>query len=241
MRELVSKMAGAGVEVRLEEDEHAPRPRGVPSSRQGGRDLAGVVAIVVVDGDPARFPAPLEPAPHARELGQDALGVVALDSCELKRGQRRRGVASVVLAGKRELEVDRLQLVPPDGFRRQGKPPVEELPYLVLRREGRMVVEVDVGEDRDPRAQQLEGAVRLVALCHEPTLSGAGVPVQLRDLAADQERGVEPEPVEHEGDHPRGRRLAVGAGNHDRGAHRDELREQLPAPERLGVARARDF
>ena len=55
----------------------------------------------------------------------------------------------------------------------------------------------------------------------------AGVPAELRHDAADDPRGVGAELAEHERDHGRGRRLAVGASDHDRPPERDELGEEL--------------
>ena len=54
-----------------------------------------------------------------------------------------------------------------------------------------MVIQVDVGDHRDLRAQELERAVRFVALGDEPALARARIPAELRDLAADQERRIE--------------------------------------------------
>src|SRR5438132_3219057 len=91
------------------------------------------------------------------------------------------------------------------------------------------MIEVDVEDDRDLRPQRRDRSIRLVALHDEPAVAGTGVAAELRDLAADRERGIAPEPVEHERDHPARRRLAVRACDDDRVAQRDELRKELCA------------
>ena len=90
-----------------------------------------------------------------------------------------------------------------------------------------MMVEVDVEDDRDLRSQRLETPVGLVSLGHEPPLPGAGIRPELGNLAPDDPRGIAPGLAQRVGDHRRGRRLAVGAGDDDRRAQRDELREEL--------------
>ena len=92
-----------------------------------------------------------------------------------------------------------------------------------------MVVELDVRDDRDVGGQLEHGPVRLVALDDEPAGAGAGVAAELRDLAADEERGVVAEGVEAVGDHRRRRRLPVRAGDDDRAPERDELGQELGA------------
>ena len=73
-------------------------------------------------------------------------------------------------------------------------------------------------------------------------LAGRRVAPELRDLAADQIGGIEPELREDEGDHPRRRRLPVRAGDDDRAPERDELGEELRArpPLHLLGVRGRD-
>ena len=83
------------------------------------------------------------------------------------------------------------------------------------------------------------GPVRLVALDDEPPLPRAGVAAELRDLAADEPRRVEAELGEDERDHRRRRRLAVGAGDDDRAAQRDELGEELRSCPAAAAARVR--
>jgi hypothetical protein len=84
-----------------------------------------------------------------------------------------------------------------------------------------VVVEVDVEKHGDLRAQSADRAIRLVPLDDEPTGAGPCVTAELRHVSADEECGVEAEPVEAEGDHRRGRRLPVRAGDDDRAPLRD--------------------
>ncbi len=94
-----------------------------------------------------------------------------------------------------------------------------------------MVVELDVRQDRDLGAEELDRAVRLVALDHEPARARPGVPAELGHDAPDDPGRVGAELAEHEGDHRRGRRLAVGAPDDDRPPKRHELGEELgPRP-----------
>ena len=96
-----------------------------------------------------------------------------------------------------------------------------------------MMVEVDVEEHRDLRPHRGDRTIGLVALDDEPALARARVSTQLWNVPADEERRIEPESVEAERDHRTRRRLAVRAGDDDRAAERDELREQIgPRPAR---------
>ena len=109
------------------------------------------------------------------------------------------------------------------------EPVLEEGSDLGARAEGRVMVEVDVEEDRDLGPERGDRAVGLVAFDDEPARAGARVAAELRDLAADEEGRVETEPVETERDHSARRRLAVRAGDDDRAAERHELGEQIGA------------
>ena len=75
--------------------------------------------------------------------------------------------------------------------------------------------------------ERADRAVGLVALDHEPTVADAGVAAELRHDSADDPRRVSARLLEHECDHRRGRRLAVGAADDDRRLRRDELREEV--------------
>jgi hypothetical protein len=90
-----------------------------------------------------------------------------------------------------------------------------------------VVVEVDVGEHRDLRPQQLERTIGLVAFRHEPSLPRPCVAAELRDLPSDEKGRIETKPVQNEGNHRRRRGLAVGARDDDRASQLHELREEL--------------
>ena len=103
----------------------------------------------------------------------------------------------------------------------------KELLHLRTGAELGVVVEVDVRHHRHLRAQRKDRPVRLVSLDHEPPLPRAGVRAELGHLAADDPARVTAGRAQRERDHGRGRRLAVRAGDDDRPARSDELREQL--------------
>ena len=198
-----------------------------------------MVRVAVEHGDAARLALPLEPSARAAELDDHASASARGDAGELERRERGGGVAAVVLAGHSELELHRLELLGAHDVRHLAQPLLEERLHLGARAERRVVVEVDVEEHGDLRPERGDRAVRLVALDDEPALARARVAAELRDLAADQERRVEPEPVEAERDHRARRRLAVRAGDDDRAAQRDELGEQVGARPALDAARER--
>jgi hypothetical protein len=216
------------VQVRLEEHEHAALAE-LAHRRNRRGDLGRMMRVVVVDEHAARLAAKLEPAPGAAKLGKRRRRFGARDARELERGQRRRGVQAVVLAADRKLEVDGLELLAPDDVRHLFRPLVEQPLDVGARRKLRVMVEVDVQDDRDLRAQGRDRPVRLVAFDDEPARASTGVPAELRNLAADRERRIATEPLERERDHPAGRRLAVRARDDDRVAKRDELGEELRA------------
>ena len=85
-----------------------------------------------------------------------------------------------------------------------------------------------------------EGAVVLVALDHE--VAAARQPVAAPEVdrhAADQERRVEPGPVQQEGEQARGRGLAVRARDHQRRPRPQELLGQERRQAREALARGR--
>ena len=223
-RELTDEVTSARVEVRLEEDEHAAA---VANRVDRGRDLGGMVRVVVEHRHAADLPVRLEAAAGAGELRQMGTRFFGRDAGQLERRERGGGIAPVVLARHGELEVDERKLVRPHDLGDFRQPSLEELLDLGARRELGVMVEVDVRDDGDLRPQVLDRPIRLVALDDQPARPRARVAAELRDLAADQERRVAAEPIEDEGDHPGRRRLAVGAGDDDRVLERHELREKL--------------
>jgi hypothetical protein len=78
------------------------------------------------------------------------------------------------------------------------------------------VVIFDVGDDGDFGVEAEKGAVAFVGFGDEPFAAAEfGVAVEVVDVAADDDGGVEAGFFEHEGDHGGGGGLAVGAGNGD--------------------------
>ena len=132
-----------------------------------------------------------------------------------------------MLTRHRELERDRLELVPAHDLRRTGEPVLESSRTSASEAKVAWWSSSTFVSTAICGRSELQRPVRLVALGDEPALPRARVPAELRDLAADQEGRVEPEPVEHERDHRRGRRLAVCARDDDRGPQFDELGQQL--------------
>ena len=90
-----------------------------------------------------------------------------------------------MLAGHGAARLGRLQLVGADDVRHLGEPALEQLLHLGARRELRVMVELDVRDDRDLRTQQLDRPVGLVTLDDEPAFAGARVSAQLGNLSAD--------------------------------------------------------
>ena len=188
-----------------------------------------MVAVVVVEPDAVHLRGEVEAAVRAGELGEHALRVGARDVHRLEGGERARGVQAVVLARHGQLEVHGLEISTPDHGLDPARPGLEGVRELGVRAEGRVVVELDVRHDRDRRGKCEDASVRLVSLDDEPAAPGPGVAAELRDLTADEERRVAAEPVEDEGDHRGGRRLAMRAGDDDGVGEADELGEELGA------------
>ncbi len=227
--ELAGEVARPGGKVRLEEDEH---PLRAELARGGDRrgELGRVVRVVVVDPNASGLARELEPARRAAEAAERLGGLGPRDTGELERGERGGGVDPVVGARDGQRELHRLELPAAHDVRHLRRPAAEQLLDLGLGREGRVVVELDVGDDGDLRPELLDRAVGLVALDDEPALPGPRVAAELRQLRAQEHRRVATGLGERERDHPGRRRLPVRAGDHDRRAQRDELREQLRAP-----------
>src|SRR3954454_4163643 len=190
-----------------------------------------MVRGVVEDFNAGGGSAMLEAAPRAPELRQYRRELVAWDTRELECGNSAGGVLPVVGTCERQRPVVRLQLVAAHGFGDLRKPLGEKLLHLGPRRERGVVVEVDVRHDRDSRTQRGDRPVGLVAFDDEPACARPGIAPELWNVRADEPRGIATEPRKTEGDHPRGRRLAMCARDDDRFAQRDELGKQLrPAP-----------
>ena len=144
-----------------------------------------------------------------------------------------------MLARERELERDGVELPAANGVRRFGEKRLEKLPHLGGRRKRRVVVELDVGDDRDLRPEPLDGAIGLVSLDDEPAFPRAGVAAELRHLAADEPGRIVTELTQRKRDHRRRGRLAVRAGDDDRPAQRDELVEEIGARTSFDLRRVR--
>src|SRR4051812_20521648 len=100
-----------------------------------------MVRVAVEHRDPRRISPPLEPAPNAGELDDHALGLGTLDTGELERRDRGRGIPAVVLTRHRELELDRIELLRAHDVRHGSEPTLEEVYDLGARAERRVVIE----------------------------------------------------------------------------------------------------
>src|SRR3954449_8729098 len=199
--------------MRLEEHEDTTlRAR----SRQRRSYLGRMVRVVVEDFHAGGRSPMLESAPGAGELREYGRDLLARDTRELECGNRGGGVLPVVGTCERQRSVVRLELLPAHDFRDLREPLRKKLLHLGLRRERRVVVEVDVREAGGSRAQRRDRPVGLVAFDDEPAGAGPGIAAELWNVRADQPRGIPTEPRETEGDHPRGRRLTVRPRDDDR-------------------------
>src|SRR5205807_3259774 len=122
-------------------------------------------------GDASTLADRLEAAPRPPELGEVRRGFGARKAGQLERRERGGGVATVVLARNPELDLGGFELVAAYGLSRPRQPTLEQLLDLGARAERRVVVEVDVRDDGDPRLEQLERAVRLVTFGDQPPLA----------------------------------------------------------------------
>ncbi len=102
-----------------------------------------------------------------------------------------------------------------------------------------MVIELDVRHGGDLRTQVEDGAIRLVAFDDEPALPHTRVPAELRHDPADDPRRIVAELTEGVRDHGGRRRLPVRAADHDRGAQRDDLGEEVRARSAFDPSRVR--
>lgn len=126
---------------------------------------------------------------------------------------------------------------------------LEGLVDLVHRRVVRVVVQLDVEDDRDPRGVLLEAPVALVGLRDEEVaLAVRGVGAGALQVAADRVRRVEAQAGQGDREHRGGGGLAVRAGDGDRAqaVHQGGQRVgtvhhrhgQLRRADQLGVVRA---
>ena len=165
--ELRVQLTRALDDVRLVDgDDPAARHRA--SCRERHLELGRVVTVVVVHGDATSRADELESPVDAGEPRDRSLGLPARHSRELERGECGGRVLAIVLAGDRELEGHRLELPAANDVRDTGEPLIEERREVGLRRVGRVVVELDVGDDGDLRRQGADRPVGFVALDDEP-------------------------------------------------------------------------
>ena len=259
--------------MRLEDGDQAPRlracapPRAWRAPRSGGgrsrrrpprrsrvcpwgskRRPAPVNVASAGAASPARTPA----ARRRRERGQRVEHVVPPGHLRARPSHAVDGEAARVASA-------RMPSPGPSAVRALGPGPttVSAAPAGELARTppparrasvGGVVVELDVRHHRHLRLQLQERAVGLVGLDHAPTPprpSAAFVPAA-RSSPPIRKAGSRPALEQREGDHRRGRRLAVGAGHGDRLASARESspsrsprwRTGAPAPARrreLGV------
>ena len=203
--------------MRLEQHE---QPATVAHRGERRGDLGRMVRVVVEDFDAPGLAAAFQAPSRAGELGKYRLGLAAPHSGQLECGYGASGIATVVFAGDSERPIVWRQMISPhDALRRNRCEPVfKELLDLRTRRERRVVIEIDVRNDGDVRAQQGDGAIRFVALDDKPAFAGACVAAKLRNVAADEPGRITAERVKAKRDHRRRCGFAVRTGNHDRRA-----------------------
>ncbi len=189
-------------------------------------DHGGEVGGAVVSPSDRRRPAPAAAASPAARPYQTRLGL---------------GLAGQKV-GSRAARRDQ-----PAAGRQQRDEPAEDVADVGETAVVGVVVELDVGDDRELGAQEQQAAVALVGFGDEPlAVADAGVGADVVQVAADDERRP-PVAAQHDvGDHRRGGRLAVRAGHghapargHDAGQHLGALQHGKPAAARLlqlGVA-----
>ena len=112
--------------MRLEEREHAAVGR-VARGGQVGGDLGRMVRVRVDDDDTARLAATLEAAAGAGELSEHRRSLLGRHACERERGESRRGIPAVVLAGDCKLELGWLELPAAHGLGCAREEGIEEL------------------------------------------------------------------------------------------------------------------
>ena len=125
VRKLAGEMPGAGVEMRLEQDEQAA-VLSVTQRVQCRGDLGRMMSVVVVDGHASCIAAMFEPPRCATELCEYACGLLTAHTSELECRERGRRVAAVVLTGDRQWPLVRGELLSAHHRRDVREPAVEE-------------------------------------------------------------------------------------------------------------------
>ena len=195
--ELVREVPRPRVEVRLEEDEHAAAAAARAPRRARRRPSPGCARSRRRRARRRRRE--LEAAAGAANSRSAGSAARAVDAGELERGERGGRVAPVVLARQLRARTSTgSSSAPRTTFGTCGEPARRRAPATsASERERRVVVEVDVRARPRSRGRSDE----IVRSDSSPSTTSQPspaprVPAELRHLAADQERRVEPEPVE---------------------------------------------
>ena len=151
--ELVRQVQRPRVEMGLKEDDHAAFARRGAGRRKRRRNLRRMMRVIVDDPDPALLADRLEPATGASKVRERRRGGLRIDTRGGERGERAGGVRAIVLAEHSQIEITgRVDLVAENDNRivgQRAEPSCVQLLHLGLRRERRVVVELDVRDDRD--------------------------------------------------------------------------------------------
>ena len=192
---------------------------------QRGGDLRRVVPVVVEDPDAASLAHELEAPVDAGEPGESAfcLRPGRLRRARAPRARRRHsgGCARPAPRARRRTAPARGHVRPtaPVASQSSKKLSSSASEANVAWWSSSTFVRTAISGRRS-----CDRAVRLVALDHEPARARPGVPAELGHDAPDDPGRVGAELAEHEGDHRRGRRLAVGAPDDDRPPKRRRAR-----------------
>ena len=104
--EPVEEVAGAGEEVGLEDPDEPPAGEGGPSSGNGVVDFAGVVGVIVDDGEARRVVSDVESPGDAGEGGKPLGDGAGVDARPEGEGRGGGGVCRIVGAGHGPGNVD---------------------------------------------------------------------------------------------------------------------------------------